>query len=784
MEKFAFALALVFFSTISFAQNEKKAEKTTTEDIFQPGPSANWVRIKEEIKIRPVDLFSKHKNAFTLSDNDQMRLIEDIDDPATTEMQHLLYQQYHRGIKVYGGRAMVHTVGEEVRTINGRLIKEEAFTRIKSVNPKLSEIDALTIAKRQIGGGKLLPFYRVDNGQVLEANPDNFQPRGELVWLKLKEEEENMELCWKFDLWVDTGNSKCIFISTDTQVILKEIPLTTHCRIGKNHDLHQPLKNASSRPITHEHSSFLSENCELGNGKATWLDDPILITQKKGDRYRLFNDCVATPSIHVRNLMGRNTIGDWEEYWDNDNLWNARHQMSGVQSMAGLYYAQNYFFAKHNRSSWDDKGGAIVLYNNGLVDGSPYNASWNGRYIIVGGGTDLSSPYDDHNTLDIVGHEFTHGVVQASAGLEYVGESGALDESFADIFGELIQMNYQKISAPNSWLHGEDIGANRSFSYPNSHFQPDTYGSDEYWADTKGSYDNGGVHKNSGVQNYAFYLLAVGGQGINKNGDKYSVTGIDRWKAGRIAYRALTVYLRGMQNATFADSREAFIQAAEDLYGSCSEEAIQTAKAWFAVGVGRGSSDYNQKVCGAKTEGLHQGVNSLVAGGSCTMQAKANENNISFAAGNIVTLKAGFSATASGENRFLAYIRPCSFTLIDAQNSQSNATSSADAANNFSAPKQDTPDRQTASFSPSLVVAPNPFQSTTTIYYSVENTTKVSVDLFGVDGKWIKNLVNVSNHEAGKHQANLDASLFPPGVYFCRLTNGSTSQTVRLVIAR
>ena len=118
-------------------------------------------------------------------------------------------------------------------------------------------------------------------------------------------------------------------------------------------------------------------------------------------------------------------------------------------------------------------------------------------------------------------------------------------------------------------------------SNPNSFGDPDTYKGDNWLI---GSFDNGGVHINSGVQNFWFYLLVEGGSGVNDNGDAYQVNGIGWEKAADIAYRNLTTYL--VPNSQYADAREGALQSAADLFGSCSEEFIATAAAWYAVGVG------------------------------------------------------------------------------------------------------------------------------------------------------------------------------------------------------
>ncbi|HNB82621.1 MAG TPA: M4 family metallopeptidase, partial [Chitinophagaceae bacterium] len=160
----------------------------------------------------------------------------------------------------------------------------------------------------------------------------------------------------------------------------------------------------------------------------------------------------------------------------------------------------------------------------------------------------------------------------------YAYESGALNESFADCIGEAVE-EYTLGSA--DWIHRNEIGGgNRSFINPNSKGDPDTYLGTNWYTGTS---DNGGVHTNSGVQNFWYYLLSVGGSGTNDNSNVYSVSGITIDKARLIAYDCMIALTSGSQ---YSNARSVSIQKAKDRYGDCSNEAIQTTNAWYAVGVG------------------------------------------------------------------------------------------------------------------------------------------------------------------------------------------------------
>lgn len=199
--------------------------------------------------------------------------------------------------------------------------------------------------------------------------------------------------------------------------------------------------------------------------------------------------------------------------------------------------------------------------------------------------------------LDVEGHEFTHLVINnnGNGGLTYQKESGALNESFADIFGTCIEF-YSGVNT--DWNIGEDIMVSapylRSMSNPNGGQQPDTYGG-TYWKNPNcgtpdETNDKCGVHSNSGVQNFWFYLLCQGGSGTNDLGNTYSVPGIGITQARQIAYRNLTTYLT--PNATYMDAYNGSLQAAQDLYGSTSSQYNSVRAAWYAVGIGSDPNNY------------------------------------------------------------------------------------------------------------------------------------------------------------------------------------------------
>ncbi len=207
----------------------------------------------------------------------------------------------------------------------------------------------------------------------------------------------------------------------------------------------------------------------------------------------------------------------------------------------------DYFLATHGRDSFDDHGATLIAtvhYSQNFQ-----NAFWNGTQMVYGDGFASAN--------DVVAHELTHAVTERTANLTYEFQSGALNESFSDIFGAMVD--------DEDWLMGEDlpIGAVRSLSNPALFNDPEHL--DQYKNTCQ---DNGGVHTNSGIPNKAAYLLSEA---------------IGRPAASQIFYRSLTYYLTS--TSEFNDARAGAIQAAQDLFGADSDEAKETTAAFAAVGL-------------------------------------------------------------------------------------------------------------------------------------------------------------------------------------------------------
>jgi len=342
--------------------------------------------------------------------------------------------------------------------------------------------------------------------------------------------------------------------------------------------------------ISSEDGSILSEHDRIieanSNGTAVTMysgTKSIVTDSLSPTSFRLKES--GAVNVHTQDLNNGTSYLSAVDFTDADNYWNntANFDLAANDVHYGSEKTYNYFLSNFLRNSYDNAGATInsfVHYSTAYV-----NAFWDGYRLTYGDGDGIN--YGPLTSTDVVAHEITHAVTQYTAGLTYAYESGALNESFSDIFG--VAVDYYANPTTANFIMGDQFAYNnmpfRNMQNPNATGQPDTY-LGLYWY--SGSGDNGGVHTNSQVQNYWFYLLCTGGSGINDNSVSFNVVALGMTKAQSIAYRTLTQYLTS--NSQYADARLYSIQSAIDLYGNCSNEVVQVTNAWHAVGVG---SAYN-----------------------------------------------------------------------------------------------------------------------------------------------------------------------------------------------
>ncbi len=459
---------------------------------------------------------------------------------------HIKFRQTFNQIPIEGATYLVHAYNNHVYAVNGHIFSQDHFTG----NQTLSESQALEQAKSSFKCESFKWEIEAEENHLKQETGNanaSYLPQGKLVYVAKKGnfDAKDFRLAYKFDIYA-----------------------------------HRPVQRAWTF-VDAANGQVLFKNKRVyeadtpGTATTAYSGTRNIISDSFGGGYRLRENGRGN-GINTYDMQNGTTYQQVDITSPNPNWVMTGNDQYALDAHWGAEMTYDYYDIEHSRNSIDGNGftlNSYVHYDNNFA-----NAFWDGQRMTYGDGNGSISAL---TSLDIAGHEITHGLTTFTADLVYQNESGALNESFSDIFGAAVEF-YALGFANGDWTIGEDIGSLiRSMSNPGQLGDPDTYGTGNWYT---GTADNGGVHTNSGVQNYWFYLLTEGGSGTNDAGDVYSVNGIGLTKAAQIAFRNLTVYLD--ENSNYLDARFYAIQSATDLFGPCSPEVIETTNAWYAVNVG------------------------------------------------------------------------------------------------------------------------------------------------------------------------------------------------------
>ncbi|WGK65749.1 M4 family metallopeptidase [Croceiramulus getboli] len=512
---------------------------------------------------------------------------------------HQKMQQYYKGVPVEFAKPTVHEKNGELLSVSGEFYAIDDL----SVSPKISRTQAFSRAISNTGAQS---YLWEDQGASKELGYE--KPKGELVVLPVYDRDEvSMKLAYKFeiftikplgggDLYIDAQNGQALFFNN--RVLHAD---------NKGHDGRAFAKATPSKVMVKE----AYEEFAAGTAATRYSGSQTIETTLSGGNYILSDPSRKVYTRNANNQAPGNSslpyINNYTEFTDADNNWtaaefnNAAKDNAALDAHWGAMNTYDYFLQKHGRSSYDGNGSQLRSYVH--VDQNYDNAFWYFNVMSYGDGSSNGQEgngfFDALTSIDVAAHEIGHGVTQFTSNLAYQRESGAMNEGFSDIWGAAVE-HFAKGKGSDTnpdaaiWLIGDEIdrrtgsAALRSMSDPKSLGQPDTYGG-TYWINPNcgtptRTNDYCGVHTNSGVLNYWFYLTAVGGSGSNDVGDNYSVTGIGMEKAAQISYRMTTLYLSA--NSTFANARSAAINSAIELYGAGGPEEEAVTNAFYAVNVG------------------------------------------------------------------------------------------------------------------------------------------------------------------------------------------------------
>ncbi len=461
------------------------------------------------------------------SERGNLRLLNVQADPLSA-MEHHRYQQYFSGLEVSGGEIILHFKGSELQDMDGEyyLITE------MELKPSLTPGQAADFFRRYLN------------------DPDLQEKAAESRLVVFPIRDGDYRLAYRIILEKNAVHSMTGFI------------------------------DARSGEILNHYSNVKSDALIIGTGVGVHGEKLKLSTNFENGKFWLMDKALNRPVRQYTFYKQANVV-----LTDTDNVWDQDSASTCVHAYMGLTY--NYYYLVMNRHGMDNNNldvKAIVHYPDGKD-----NAFWSSDYKMMFFLDPGSQGFVTAAALDVIAHEFTHGVTDYTSRLVYQFQSGALNEAFSDIMGTAVEFKWQTAGSGfllADWFIGEDMFdsygyALRNLANPNS--LTTSYGKYpchlSQYINLPGSSDYGGVHINCTIYSHAYYLLANGGTNVVSH---VAVTGIGVEKATNIFYSAFTAYLT--PTSQFVNAANALLKSASVLFGSTSNEYQQTVKAMQAIG--------------------------------------------------------------------------------------------------------------------------------------------------------------------------------------------------------
>lgn len=612
MKKIIFILCLL---SIIVQANAQLSLKNQISDQ-RSGVSHPFITLEESAQV-PFELRSISKT-LGLDPQSELVLIKQEEDDLGN-VNYRFYQTY-KGVPIENSMYIIQTKNRKIVGLNGRIITDFTARRNTPATSGLAKINAINAAL-DIVKAKEYMWNDPAMERRIKSEKNNekatFYPDPQLVWHTEGGQlaPNALRLAYKVDVYAKEPVSRADYF--------------IDARSGKFIDAIDKIQPSAA----------------YGTAATAYSGTVNIYSDYTGSNYRLRD---YTKGSGVITLHGESGIAGTDYTSSSANWVLTGYDIAALDAHYGVSQTYTFYRSVLGRNSYNNAGAALYSYVND--PNWTNNAVWDGSSMHFG---KLSSgAFGGVTGIDVTGHELTHGVTGSSSGLIYKKESGAMNESMSDIMGKAVQF-YAKPSDINWQLSNDMAWIIRDMKNPNLKGQPDTY-QGTYWQSITNSYDNYGVHTNSGVGNFMFYLLSTGGSGTNDLGNYYSVTGIGLLKAEKIIYRTNVVYLT--PTSTYPDWRTACINAATDLYGAASTEVKQVKNAWYAVGIGTaaGGNYYCQSTA---TTSTYEYINKVALGsisvtsgnnggyGNYTAYSTSLAANSSY----IISLTPGFASTAYNE---------------------------------------------------------------------------------------------------------------------------------------
>lgn len=474
-----------------------------------------------------------------------------IDDDGT---EHVRLQRSYGSLPVIGGDLVVHSNRDG--SFKSVTTKQRNAINV-SLKARISSADAVMIAGSEFGTGF---------GSLPEA------------WLVVYARAGASRLAWQVH-----------FEGVNPNGTFADMTYVVDANSGKILDRWSNAESA--KPVSG--GTCVRAESGVGLGRTLYAGDTSVHSERCGGNWELRDSSRGgTRTVDMANA----TTGDGVMFTDSDNIWGRNSVQDRASAATDVHYglatAWDYFAQVHGRLGYDGLGSGVLAKVH-------YGKSYSNAFWLEGCNCIAFGDGDGRNwaplvNLDTIGHELSHGVTSHSAGLIYSGESGGLNEATSDIFGTLVEFYANNRNDTPDYMIGEEFFARNVPGSPTQRalrYMWDPIkdgGSPSCYNQNLGLLD---VHLSSGVANHFFYLLAEGSSAKTFSGVDHtsptcngsSLAGIGRDKAGRIWFRALTVYMTSDSN--YADARRATLNAASDLFGAKSAEVAAVASSWSAVSV-------------------------------------------------------------------------------------------------------------------------------------------------------------------------------------------------------
>ncbi|MCG8964516.1 MULTISPECIES: M4 family metallopeptidase [Streptomyces] len=380
----------------------------------------------------------------------------------------------------------------------------------------------------------------------------------------------------------DRAPRKVIWAGNGTPVLAYETVVGGLQEDGTPNELHV-VTDAATGAKLYEYQAI-----HEGTGNTMYSGTVTLGTAQSGSSYTLTDTARGN---HKTYNLNRGTSGTGTLYSGSDDTWGNGSASDTETAAADAHYgaALTWDYYKNVQGRSGIRGDGVGAYSRVHYGNNYVNAFWSDSCFCMtyGDGSGNTHPL---TSIDVAAHEMTHGVTSNTAGLNYSGESGGLNEATSDIFGSSVEFYANNSSDVGDYLIGEEIDINGDGSPLRYMDKPSKDGaSKDSWYSGLGGID---VHYSSGPANHFFYLLSEGSGTKTINGVTYNsptsdglpVTGIGRAKAEKIWFRALTTKFTSTTN--YAGARTGTLAATGELYGTDSAEYKAVQDAWAGINVG------------------------------------------------------------------------------------------------------------------------------------------------------------------------------------------------------